>query len=386
MAHHVQQWTTNTFQTIIIQPKSKFLLPMHFFNYLTSSTRKRQPIFIMKKLLLATLLMATFCLACNTKKETESVQTSGNPLWEGWYADPEGIVFGDEYWIFPTYSNRYKKQVHFDAFSSKDLVTWEKHEHVLDTSIIKWARQAMWAPAAIEKEGKYYLFFSANDIQRPGSSLYNADDDINHTGGIGIAVADSPGGPYKDYLGKPLISDFYNDAQPIDQFVFKDVDDTYYIFYGGWRHCNVGKLNDDFTGIEPWSEDELFKEITPEGYVEGPFMFLRNNKYYLMWSEGGWTNGSYKVAYAMADSPTGPFDRIGTILESDTTVATGAGHNSALNVPDTDEWYMVYHRRPIPNEDRDHRVTCIDKMEFNADGTIKQIKMTFEGVEARPIE
>lgn len=339
---------------------------------------------------LTTLLVLSISLivliSCQNDKKEQVEKTSGNPLFEGWYADPEGVVFDDEYWIFPTYSNRYKQQVFFDAFSSKDLVTWEKHSKILDTTIVSWARQAMWAPAAIEKDGKYYLFFSANDIQRPGSSLYNAEDNINHTGGIGIAVADNPGGPYKDYLGKPLIDDFYNDAQPIDQFVFKDTDGQHYIFYGGWRHCNIGKLNDDFTEVIPWDSENLFKEITPEGYVEGPFMFLRNNKYYLMWSEGGWTNGSYKVAYAMADKVDGPYNRIGTILESDTTVATGAGHNSAFNVPNTDEWYMIYHRRPIPNEDRDHRVTCIDIMEFNADGTIKPIKMTFEGVKARPIE
>jgi beta-xylosidase len=99
-----------------------------------------------------------------------------------------------------------------------------------------------------------------------------------------------------------------------------------------------------------------------------------------MWSEGGWTNGTYKVAYAMADKITGPFQRIGTILESDENVATGAGHNSVVNIPGTDRWLIVYHRRPIPNLDRDHRVTCIDKLEFNNNGTLKPVKMTFEGV------
>jgi GH43 family beta-xylosidase len=76
----------------------------------------------------------------------------------------------------------------------------------------------------------------------------------------------------------------------------------------------------------------------------------------------------------------GPFRRIGTILESDENVATGAGHNSVIHIPGTDRWLIVYHRRPIPNEDRDHRVTCIDKLEFNNDGTIRPVVMTFEGV------
>jgi len=79
----------------------------------------------------------------------------------------------------------------------------------------------------------------------------------------------------------------------------------------------------------------------------------------------------------------GPFKKIGTILKADETIATGAGHHSVINVPNTDEWYMVYHRRPIPNFDRDHRVVCIDRLYFNADGTIKEVKMTFEGVKRK---
>ena len=97
-------------------------------------------------------------------------QTKNNPIFEGWYADPEGIVFGDTYWVYPTFSDDYDKQLHFDAFSSKDLVNWEKHERILDTTQIKWLKQALWAPSIIEKDSKYYLFFGANDIQRQSVS------------------------------------------------------------------------------------------------------------------------------------------------------------------------------------------------------------------------
>lgn len=327
-----------------------------------------------------TILFVLCLYSCQNNKQLESVKTSKNPIADGWYADPEGIVFGNKYWIFPTFSAKYEDQVFLDAFSSKDLVHWEKHNRVLDTSVIKWAKQAMWAPSAIEKNQRYYLFFSANDLQRPGGPYWEEKDLNNHYGGIGVAVADSPEGPYEDHLGVPLINEFHNDAQPIDQFVFKDVDGTYYMFYGGWRHCNIAILNDDFTGFVPWGDNQLFKEITPEGYVEGPFVFRRKNNYYFMWSEGSWGDDTYKVAYAMADKVTGPYKRIGTILESDKNIATGAGHNSVINTPNTDQWYMVYHRRPIPNKGRDHRVICVDKLEFNQDGTIKQVKMTFEGV------
>ncbi|MGA0896849.1 MAG: family 43 glycosylhydrolase, partial [Flavobacteriaceae bacterium] len=166
-----------------------------------------------------TILFVLCLYSCQNNKQLESVKTSKNPIADGWYADPEGIVFGNKYWIFPTFSAKYEDQVFLDAFSSKDLVHWEKHNRVLDTSVIKWAKQAMWAPSAIEKNQRYYLFFSANDLQRPGGPYWEEKDLNNHYGGIGVAVADSPEGPYEDHLGVPLINEFHNDAQPIDQFV-----------------------------------------------------------------------------------------------------------------------------------------------------------------------
>ena len=311
------------------------------------------------------------------------VPHSGNPIFEGWYADPEGVFLGGEYWVFPTYSDDFDKQLHLDAFSSPDLVTWTKHARVLDTSIVPWVKQAMWAPSVIEHRGKYYLFFAGNDIQHPDRPGYNPDWDKYKEGGIGVAVADAPGGPYRDLPGEPLLNEFYNMGQPIDQFVYRDpADSTVYFFYGGWGRCNLGRLNDDFTGFLPWEDTgELFREVTPEGYVEGPFLFERRGTYYFMWSEGGWTNGSYKVAYATAPAATGPYTRQGTILESQEPIATGAGHHSVIRVPDTDRHIIVYHRRPIPNEDRDHRVTCMDELRFDADGKISPVVMTVEGVE-----
>lgn len=298
-------------------------------------------------------------------------QRSGNPVFPGWYADPEGIIFNKTYWIYPTYSAPYNQQVFMDAFSSKDLVNWQKHERIIDTSAVKWAKRAMWAPAIVKKKRKYYLFFGANDIQSN-----------NEYGGIGVGVAKKPQGPYKDLLGRPLVDKFHNGAQPIDQFVFKDKDGQYYLIYGGWRHCNIAKLNKKFTGFIPFDDGQVFKEITPENYVEGPFMFMRNGKYYFMWSEGGWTGPNYSVAYAIADSPLGPFKRIGKILQQDPEIATGAGHHSVIQIPGKDQWYIVYHRRPLTEKDGNARVTCIDRMYFDEQGYIKPVKITNEGVEA----
>ena len=296
-------------------------------------------------------------------------KTAGNPVFEGTYADPEGVIFGKTYWIYPTWSVAFKDQLHLDAFSSKDLVKWTKHERIIDSTRIKWLRNALWAPAAIEKDGKYYLFFSGNNIQ-------NNDQ----YGGIGIAVADSPEGPFEDYLGKPLIDKIVNRAQPIDQFVFKDKDGTYYMYYGGWSRCNVVKLSDDFKSLVPFEDGSLYKEVTPKNYVEGPFMFIRDGKYYFMWSEGGWTGPNYRVAYAIADNPLGPFESKGVILRTDENVATGAGHHSVMHNPKSGNYYIVYHRHPLGSKDGNNRVTCIDLLKFDEKGDIIPVKMTFEGV------
>jgi beta-xylosidase len=119
----------------------------------------------------------------------EVKQNSGNPLFKGWYADPEARIFGKTYCIYPTYSDKYEKQVFFDAFSSTDLVNWTKHSRIVDTPSIRWAKRAMWAPSITKKNGRFYFFFGANDIQ--------SDEEY---GGIGVVVANHPEGPFKDYL------------------------------------------------------------------------------------------------------------------------------------------------------------------------------------------
>ena len=198
---------------------------------------------------------------------------------QGWYADPEAHVFAGQYWIYPTYSDpaplpagtsqftalqqarrdekglrkAYLQQTFMDAFSSPDLVHWTKHPHVLDVKNVPWAAYAVWAPSVIELKGKYYIFFGANDIQK----------DETTAGGIGVAVSDSPGGPFVDALGKPLIGAFYNGAQPIDPFVYQDDDGRIYLYYSGQGHCNVVGLTADLKAVTPLPDGELYKEITP---------------------------------------------------------------------------------------------------------------------------
>jgi beta-xylosidase len=299
---------------------------------------------------------------------------SGNPIVPGWYADPEARIFGREYWVYPTYSAPYGQQTFLDAFSSPDLIAWTKHARILDIKDVTWATRAVWAPSVVENHGQYFLFFGANDIQTDAQ-----------LGGLGVARSSSPGGPFVDHLGKPLIGAYHNGAQPIDPFVFRDDDGAHYLIYGGHRHCNVCRLNDAFTDVVPFADGTSFKEITPQGYVEGSFMIKRGGKYYFMWSEGGWTGPNYAVAYAIGDSPLGPFDRIGKILQQDPSVATGAGHHSVLQVPGSERWLIVYHRRPLGNTDANHRVVCIDELRFDADGKILPVTITTTGVEPAPL-
>lgn len=287
---------------------------------------------------------------------------SGNPLIEGWYADPEIHAFRGRYYIYPTFSAEYEKQTFFEAFSSPDLCDWRSEGRVLDFADVPWStNRAAWAPSVIEAGGSYYMYFSAGD-----------------GAGIGVAHADGPAGPFRDALGRPLISEYHHGAQPIDAHAFGDDDGRHYLYYGGWRHAVVVELGGDM--ISTVGE---FVETTPENYVEGPFMLKRDGTYYFMWSEGSWGDASYAVAYARSDSPKGPFVREGLVLRSDPEVATSAGHHSVLQIPGSDEWLIVYHRRPLGETDRDRRVVCVDRMEFEPDGRIRPVIMTHCGVEPR---
>lgn len=328
-------------------------------------------------------------------------QSTANLAREGWYADPEIRLFDGQYWIYPTSSDpsprgdvphsfnalqlslRSKAVIHpvyllhtsLDAFSSPDLVHWTRHPGVLDVKNVPWAAYAIWAPTAIHLNEKYYLFFAANDIQKNEAG----------PGGIGVAVSDSPGGPFIDALGKPLIGAFHNGAQPIDPMVFRDDDGSIYFYYGGQGHCNVARLSGNLKEVIPFQDGELYKEITPEHYVEGPFILKRNGVYYFMWSEGNWEDSSYGVAYAKSRSPTGPFVPAGKILTTDAAIAKGPGHHSVIQIPGTDEWYIVYHRHPLGTSGANERVMAIDRLRFDAKGKIEPITMTRDGVAPRPL-
>ena len=347
------------------------------------------------------MLRSRFSFALCTFVALPLAHAQNNLQQQGWYADPEIRVFAGQYWIYPTSSDPgtkapdestfnpeqqtlraghvihpvYLLHTSLDAFSSPDLVHWTKHPDVLDVKNVAWAAYAVWAPSAIHLNGKYYLFFAANDIQKTDT----------FPGGIGVAVSDQPGGPFKDLLGKPLVGEFHNGAQPIDPMVYQDTDGKVYLYFGGQGHCVVAQLSPDLTRVVPVADGTLYKEITPEHYVEGPFMIKRRGVYYFMWSEGSWENSTYGVAYAKSNSPTGPFVRAGKILSTDPAIANGPGHHSVLQIPGTDEWYIVYHRHPLGTTGANQRVMAIDRMVFDKDGNIEPVQMTANGVAERSL-
>lgn len=291
-----------------------------------------------------------------------------NPLSSGWYADPEARFYEGQYVIYATKSRPFDEQKNQVCFTSKDLTNWEMHEDIIDMSGFPWATRAIWAPTIIEKNGKYYYIFASGDIHS-----------VAEKGGLEIAVSDSPTGPFKALLDKPLINEFYNGAQPIDAHLFKDDDGTVYLLYGGWRHCNIAIMNEEMTGLVPFEDGSLVKEITPPDYVEGPCMFKKDGKYYFMWSAGDWAKGEYRVNSGFADSPFGPFEDYREVLSSgDGKIATGPGHNGYFYIPEEDLYLIVYHRHQPDIKLGNARFLCIDIMKFGEDGKIVPVVMTNE--------
>lgn len=287
---------------------------------------------------------------------------------EGFYADPDIRLYDGTFWIFPTISIEFADQTYFDAFSSTDLTTWTKHPSIVTASDFTWARDNFWAPASVFRNGQYYFYFSANGLRT-----------LEETAGLGVAVASEPGGPYTDALGERLISEVINDANPMDADIFIDEDGQVYFYYGG-TNVNVALLNDDMISFRELPTEQgggTFKNITPAStFTEGAEVFKRNGIYYMMWSENGYGDPTYQVAYGMASSPFGPFEPKGAVLQQDPAVAVATGHNSVVNLPGTDTWYIAYHRRPLTETAANSRVLAIDEMFFNDDGTIQPIQIT----------
>lgn len=312
----------------------------------------------------------------------------GNPILPGFHADPE-ILYSNKtgkYYIYSTTDGKpgwggYKYYV----YSSADLKEWKNEGVALDAKSdqIAWANGNLWAPAAIEvkqKNGsyKYYLYFSANPNDNGRKQM-------------GVAVSDSPTGPFVD-LGQPLLAKNHPgcNGQLIDVDVFMDpVSKKPYLYWGNSFMAGA-ELEPNMTKIK----DETVTVMTPKGgslrdyaYREAPYVFYRNGLYYFMWSVDDTGAANYHVAYGTSKSPLGPIevakDPI-VLIQDPQHEIYGTAHNSVIQKPGTDEWYIVYHRINkdyIHFQPGVHREVCIDKLEFNADGTIKRVVPTHGGIQ-----
>jgi len=313
-----------------------------------------------------------------TETYTAEAVKNHNPVLNGFYADPD-VLYSEKtgkFYIYPT-SDGFTgwSGTYFKCFSSGNLVDWNDEGVIIQLGKnVSWANRNAWAPCIVEKKinGQYKYFYYFTAAQK-----------------IGVAVSDNPNGPFVD-LGKPLIEnkpEGVKGGQVIDQDVFTDPKTGKSYLYWGNGFMAGAELNDDMTSIKQETTTLLKPDRT---FREGTYVFYRNGIYYFMWSEDDTRSENYRVRYATSDSPLGAF----TIPENNMVIAKdkeagilGTGHNSVLQIPGKDEWYIVYHRFNYPkgitmgDAAGYNREVCIDKMEFNADGSIKQVTPTHKGIQ-----
>lgn len=289
-----------------------------------------------------------------TVARASAIDPSGpppKPTLDGFTADPAIRVFGDTYYLYPTSDKPNWLTTDFSVYSSKNLVDWKKEGMILDvTKELKWAKIKAWAPDCIERGGKFYFYFCADEK-------------------IGVATADKPTGPFIDALGRPMVQKSEQvRTYPIDPYPLIDDDGQGYLFLGNGIPT-VFKLKPDMITFDGGPTTIRLKE-----FREGIVVFKRQNKYYFMWSIDDARSDDYRVGYGIADSVYGPVTSPADfIVLRQHGPAKGTGHHSVVQVPGTDRWYVAYHRHAIPNGNGYQRETCLARMEFNPDGTIKPI-------------
>lgn len=286
-------------------------------------------------------------------------KTTKGPVIPGLFADPHITNFGGRYYLYPT-TDGYTgwSAPHYKAFSSTDLVNWTDHGVILDHGPdVSWADNSAWAPAVVAKNGRYYLYFSGGAA---------SGDTGKH---LGVAVSDSPTGPFRDALGRPLIRAGAYSGQAIDPMVFTDDDGQSYLYWGNGS-AHVVPLNADMVSFNP----AAVRTITPSGYREASFVLKRNGTYYFMWSENDTGDENYQVAYATGSSPLGPWTKRGVVLQKRLAAGIkGPGHHSVVRAPGTDTWHIAYHRFAVPAGNGTNREVTVDRMTFGADGSITPI-------------
>lgn len=293
-----------------------------------------------------------------------------NPIVQTAYtADPAPLVYNDKLYLYTSHDeddSTWFTMNDWKLYSTDDMVNWTEHPTPLSFKTFEWARGDAWAAQCIERDGKFYMYVPVTD--RKGESA------------IGVAVADSPYGPFYDPLGTPLVqADFGN----IDPTVFIDDDGQAYLYWGN-PNCFYVKLNKDMISYEgeihavPMKPESFGRrEGNPKRatlYEEAPWLYKRKGAYYLFYAGGPIPE---HLAYATSDSPEGPWKYGGTVMAKE----GGSFTNHPGIVDFRGKTYLFYHDASLPGGSGFTRSVCVREMDFGRDGKVNPVKMVKEGVE-----
>ena len=307
------------------------------------------------------------------------VSMAQNPIIRDQFtADPTARVFNNKVYLYPSHDivppagqrQDWFCMEDYHVFSSENLTDWTDHGVIVTQNKVPWVKPnsySMWAPDCVYKDGKYYFYFPSNPASGMGF-------------GIGVAVADSPEGPF---IPEP---EPIKGINGIDPCVLLASDGNAYIFWGAGRCAklkpNMKELADDTpTEKVKWGDREFeMKGVNclkglPSRQAEGPFAFEYNGNYYLTYPYV--RNNTEVLGYAMSKNPMGPYEYKGLIMPEHEN-GCWTNHHSIINYKG--QWYLFYHQNAFSPKDDKRRSVQIDRLYFNPDGTIQEVKKTMRGV------
>jgi hypothetical protein len=307
------------------------------------------------------------------------VSMAQNPIIRDQFtADPTARVFNNKVYLYPSHDimppagqrQDWFCMEDYHVFSSENLTDWTDHGVIVTQNKVPWVKPnsySMWAPDCVYKDGKYYFYFPSNPASGMGF-------------GIGVAVADSPEGPF---IPEP---EPIKGINGIDPCVLLASDGNAYIFWGAGRCAklkpNMKELADDTpTEKVKWGDREFeMKGVNclkglPSRQAEGPFVFEYNGNYYLTYPYV--RNNTEVLGYAMSKNPMGPYEYKGLIMPEHEN-GCWTNHHSIINYKG--QWYLFYHQNAFSPKDDKRRSVQIDRLYFNPDGTIQEVKKTMRGV------
>jgi beta-xylosidase len=284
-------------------------------------------------------------------------------------ADPAPLVHNGTVYLYAghdtaTVDDKNYKMPNWYVFSSTDMVHWKDHGACLSPQTFSWATGDAYAAQCIYRNGKFYWYVSTS---------HKSDENSKGGAAIGVAVSDSPTGPFVDAIGKALVvnemtTDMKHSWDDIDPTVFIDDDGQAYLFWGNGS-CKWVKLKSNMVELD--GPITVFK---PDHYIEGPWLYKRNGLYYLVYAGAG--TKPEMIEYATATSPEGPWIYRGIIQENVPNSFTT--HPAVIDFKG--QSYFFYHNGSLPTGGSYRRSICVDYLYYNPDGSIQKIVQTTDGV------